>query len=147
MPVLRCRPALRAQLRAGGWVDGIWRRPAGDVENLLNLPLALDSWAQFDALYAWDTRPLRAGGDDMNDQRDAIGTGACYLGAAVRSFFARGGRRAVIVRVGDPWPMIENAAARTAARDNRAGAAAAHRCLRAARPVDVARLPASLRPA
>jgi uncharacterized protein len=104
--------ALRAQLRAAGWVDGIWARPPAQLDSLLNLPVVLDSWAQFEQLFAWDQRPVRAGGSAVC---------ASYLGAAVRSFFARGGRRAVVVRVGDPWPLIESNAVRVGARNTRLG--------------------------
>ena len=102
--------AHRAQLDAAGWVQGPWRRGEDELQSLLNLPLALDSFSAFDELYAWDRRPLRAGSSE---------TCACPLGAAVRSFFARGGRRAVVLRVGDPWPVVETAAAHTAARRER----------------------------
>jgi hypothetical protein len=91
-------PALLAQLVAAGWVNGPWRRLPKQVESLLNVPLALDSWHLFDRFYAWDQRPL-----DAQQGRSC----ATYLGAAVRSFFARGGKRAIIVRVGDPWPYLE----------------------------------------
>jgi uncharacterized protein len=102
--------ALRVQLDAGGWVDGPWRRPASQVESLLNLPLALDSWHLFDRFYAWDERPV-----------DEAGTRRCasYLGAAVRSFFARGGRRAIVIRVGDPWPYLEDRMQRAVHRARR----------------------------
>jgi hypothetical protein len=102
--------ALRAQLDAAGWVQGPWRRPAAQLEALLNVPLALDSWHLFDRFYAWDQRPL-----------DAQGSRRCasYLGAAVRSFFARGGQRAIIVRVGDPWPYLEARDQRTRHRPRR----------------------------
>ena len=110
--------SIRAQIAAAGWVAGIWRRPAEQVETLLNLPVVLDSWDNFNALFAWDTRPLRSGFSELAGHH---GKAVCatYLGAAVRSFFARGGRRAVIVRVGDPWPFIEAAVMREAARRDR----------------------------
>jgi hypothetical protein len=97
--------ALRAQLAAAGWIDGIWARPATQVEGLENLPLTLDGWDLFDQLFAWEARPLAADGSSRC---------ATYLGAAVRSFFARGGRRAVIIRVGDPWPLLESGSERSA---------------------------------
>lgn len=102
--------ALREQLRASGWVDGPWGRTAEQVESLLNLPLALDSWQQFDELFAWEQRLL----SPDSDRRCAT-----YLGAAVRSFFARGGRRAIVLRVGDPWDYLETAAQRLAASQTR----------------------------
>ncbi|MDM0011735.1 phage tail protein [Variovorax sp. J22P168] len=108
--------AVRAQLREGGWIDGIRARPSAEVESLLNLPVVIDSWARFDALFAWEARPLRA---DPADTDTGIAVCATYLGAAVRSFFARGGRRAVVVRVGDPWPYIETLADPAAARRER----------------------------
>jgi len=107
--------AVRTQLARAGWIGGAWARPASEVEALLNLPVTVDSWARFDELFAWEARPLRAGGGSGTGAR----TCATYLGAAVRSFFARGGRRAVIVRVGDPWPFIESGAGRADARRER----------------------------
>lgn len=107
----RALPAvLRAQLAAAGWVNGIWRRPESEIEALENLPVALDSWDLFDHLFAWEQRPL----DEAGGRRCAT-----YLGAAVRSFFARGGRRAIVIRAGDPWPFLESGARRAALRRQR----------------------------
>lgn len=116
--------ALRTQLDAGGWVTGPWARPAAQVEALLNLPLVLDSWHLFDRFYAWDERPLDTPEtpetpdplDPIDPTRTTPRRCATYLGAAVRSFFARGGKRAIVIRVGDPWPYLEDAAQRTAQR-------------------------------
>jgi uncharacterized protein len=72
------------------------------AEPLLQRSLALNSWADFDRQYDWRSRPLRAGGPERC---------ASTLGAAVRSFFANGGRRAIVVRTGDPWPVLEAAPA------------------------------------
>ncbi|MDB5801307.1 MAG: hypothetical protein JWL63_2246 [Rhodocyclales bacterium] len=102
--------ALRAQLVAGGWVDGIWRRPATQIDSLENLPVVLDSWDLFDQLFAWEARPLAADGSTVC---------ATYLGAAVRSFFSRGGKRAIVIRVGDPWPFLESGGRRAALRRER----------------------------
>jgi len=87
-------PALRVQLREAGWAAGPWARPPAALESLLHVPVVLDSWDSFDALYAWEQRPLLPGRPEVC---------ASYLGAAVRSYFASGGRRAVLIRVGDPW--------------------------------------------
>jgi len=107
--------AVVAQLVADGWTDdvalagggvrSVWARDPGDIQALLNVPVVVDGWELFDQLFAWDERPVSPTSD---------ATCATYLGAAVRSFFARGGRRAVIVRVGDPWPVAEDAAQRVA---------------------------------
>lgn len=100
---------VRAALAHARWTDGPWARPAAEVEALLQLPVTVDSWAAFDELFAWDARPLGSG----------AGRCATALGAAVRRFFASGGRRAVIVRCGDPWPHLEAAGERAAQRATR----------------------------
>src|SRR5215831_14023001 len=101
------------ELRALGWVKAPWKLGAQAVQadktlqSVENLPVTVESWEAFSRLFAWEARPLKADGD---------ATCATYLGAAVRSFFARGGKRAVIVRVGDPWPYLESGAHRSARR-------------------------------
>ncbi|MGA7488687.1 MAG: hypothetical protein WBW74_17340, partial [Xanthobacteraceae bacterium] len=79
--------AVRDELAAAGWIAGPWQRGEEAIESALQLPIPVESWDVFDYLYAWDERPLRARG---------VTVCATYLGAAVRSFFARGGRRALI---------------------------------------------------
>ena len=61
---------------------------------LLDVPIPIDSWHVFDEFYAWDQRTLSEGI-----------VGATYLGAAVRSFFAQGGRRCYVVAAGSPKPL------------------------------------------
>ncbi len=104
--------SVRAALAEARWIDGPWARPDSAVEALLQLPVVVESWNAFDGLFAWDARPVGRGG------RRCAG----YLGAAVRSFFANGGRRAVIVRSGDPWPYLEPAGSRAAQRTTRLAA-------------------------
>jgi uncharacterized protein len=97
-------PAVLQQwLMERGWVDGPYRREGTMTTivngqkvfpSLLDVPIPIDSWAMFEALFAWDKRPI-AGSTQQ---------GATYLGAAVRSFFAQGGQRCYVVRMGDPWP-------------------------------------------
>ncbi|HMV68439.1 MAG TPA: hypothetical protein PKA64_16440, partial [Myxococcota bacterium] len=86
------------------WARG-WQRPwlpdltgfdEGDQVPLsphAGLPIPIESWEAFDALFAWDARPLDDGGT----------LGATWIGGAVRSFFAQGGRRCYVVAAGDPW--------------------------------------------
>jgi hypothetical protein len=103
---------VRTALAAGGWLAGPWARPAEEIEALLQVPVVVESWNAFAALYAWEARPVGGGPRRC----------ASYLGAAVRSFFASGGRRAVIVRCGDPWPYLEAAGGRVAQRAARLAA-------------------------
>lgn len=72
------------------------------IPDLTNLPIPIDTWDMFDQLFAWEQRVFDAQGT----------TGHSYLGAAVRSFFAQGGRKCYVVRVGDP-PLLEPAAGQT----------------------------------
>jgi hypothetical protein len=66
------------------------------VDELLDLPVPVDTWEMFDWLFAWDKRHV-----------DEAGRNRCttYMGAAVRSFFSQGGRKCYVVRVGDPLPL------------------------------------------
>ncbi|GIV76640.1 hypothetical protein [Litorilinea aerophila] len=84
----------RGWLRRDDDRQPVVRYPHQDLAALLDLPVPLESWDQFDRLFAWDRRPLGDTGQ----------SGTTYLGAAVRSFFAQGGRKCYVVRVGDPWP-------------------------------------------
>ena len=81
-------------LRENGWAGPPpYGRPAAQIRALLEIPVPLENWETFDRLFAWERR------------RYAGGTlGGTQLGAAVRSFFAQGGRRCYVVRAGDPWP-------------------------------------------
>lgn len=84
--------AVQAWLDEYGWSRPPQGRPPVQLRALLDVPVPCENWETFDHLFAWEERPY-AGGI----------TGGTYLGAAVRSFFAQGGRRCYVVRVGDPW--------------------------------------------
>lgn len=90
---------LRAFLAEGGWVPMV--RPAdgdsAETQALLGIPVPVESWDEFTALYRWDGREVEPGSPDRVPSN---------LGLAVRSFFAEGGRKAYIVRVGDPEPIV-----------------------------------------
>lgn len=103
---------VREELRLAGWTQGPWRRGEDALQSLENLPVTVQSWESFARLFAWEARPLKP-------EPDADAACTTYMGAAVRSFFARGGKRAVIVRVGDPWPYLEPSARRTVRRRER----------------------------
>lgn len=95
----RLPDSVRAALEAAGWAGkGPFARSSAAVEALLDVPVAVTSWDAFDALYAWDERPLTKG---------SARTLACPLGLAVRSFFAEGGIKAWIIRAGDPSPLLD----------------------------------------
>jgi len=97
-------------LRAAGWVDGPWGLKPAVLDSLAHVPVAVECFDSFARLFAWDARPLTP----TNDTRCTT-----YLGAAVRSFFAAGGRRAVVIRVDDPFPFLESAGGRAANRTAR----------------------------
>ena len=101
---------LTAALTAAGWIDGPWTRDPALLASLEQTPVGCDSWDAFARLFAWESRPVAA-----------TGTARCatYLGAAVRSFFATGGRRAIVIRVADPFPYIEAGGGRVANRETR----------------------------
>lgn len=91
---VRASAALPASM--GQWLDERgWtsKRYADHRAQLLDLPIPIDHWDQFDQLFAWERR--------TSSGRD----GSTYLGAAVRSFFAQGGRRCYVVRAGDPLAL------------------------------------------
>jgi hypothetical protein len=72
-------------------------RTAEKREALLDIPVPIDSFETFDALFAWDERSLVAGSPEQVP---------CRLGLAVRSFFEEGGAKAYVVRTGDPLPVL-----------------------------------------
>lgn len=110
---------VRAALIAAGWAGtGPFARTDAAVEALLDVPVPVSSWGEFDELYAWDDRPL-------SDR--APGKLPCALGLAVRSFFAEGGAKAWIVRTGDPLPLLIAKAAGESDADFAARLAAARR--------------------
>ena len=93
-----------AWLREQGWMAALHGRPANDLAELAQVPVPIDTWETFDRLFAWEQRPIDGGGRWATS----------YLGAAVRSFFAQGGRLCYVVRAGDPWPLTEARATRLA---------------------------------
>lgn len=80
------------------------------LQRLHNLPVAVESFEAFDALFAWDQRGVR---DRVVREGDPVL--ATPLGVALRAFFGEGGRRAYVVRSGDPSDVFDTAAGRFAA--------------------------------
>jgi hypothetical protein len=88
------------------WVEQAWLAPFGarsaaDLLELSDVPAPIDTWDSFDALFAWDRRPIIASSRSTADTT---------LGMAVRRFFLQGGRKCYVVRVGDPLPAFDSAA-------------------------------------
>lgn len=77
------------------------------VQTLHDLPLPLDDFETFDALFAWDERPVLALAPRPGDPQVCTA-----LGAAVRAFFGEGGLRCYVVRSGDPVPLLASASDR-----------------------------------
>ncbi len=101
------------------WLAGHgWRADAAlvaDDDDLLQTPAPLESFEEFAQLFAWETRDPSLPASD--------GQHATWLGVAVRSFFAQGGARCLVVRAGDPWPYEAPRGDRTPAETDAAEAA------------------------
>ena len=86
------------------------------VQCLHNLPVAIESFETFDALFAWERRgiidPTEATDPTVRAEDPVLAT---PLGVALRAFFGEGGRRAYVIRTGDPSPLFGSAASRFAA--------------------------------
>ncbi len=75
------------------------RQPRHDRDHLLNLPVPITGWSEFEALFVIDRPVVGPAGLRV----------ACPLAAAVRAFFAGGGRRCYVVRTGDALPYADPA--------------------------------------
>jgi len=98
---------LRQSLQHEGW----WPTAASagsqpGTNSLYDVPITIASWERFDQLFAWEQRPYGYG--------ESRTVGATYLGAAVRSFFAQGGRKCYVVSCGEPVAFNAGRAARDA---------------------------------
>lgn len=87
--------AVTRWLRERGYHSPAFALAAGRIDALLDVPVPIDSWESFDQLFAWDERVL-----DARQQADTL------LGAAVRAFFREGGRRCLVVGLGDSPPVL-----------------------------------------
>ena len=84
---------LRRSLQHEGWwstASSAGSQLGGN--SLYDVPVSIASWERFDQLFAWEQRPYG----------DGETLGATYLGAAVRSFFAQGGRKCYVISCGEP---------------------------------------------
>lgn len=97
--VIEDRPQLYRWLVAEDWATGnpVTDRARLHIDELLNIPVPIDRYETFEQLFAGDARPW--GPPELRQ------TCETYLAAAVRSFFAQGGRLCYVVRVGVPGPV------------------------------------------
>ena len=72
-------------------------------ESLLNVPVPIGSWEEFDDLFLWDERD--SGLTSSKNKNIIIET---YVGSSVRAFFSQGGRQCYFVSVGAPVLCNEN---------------------------------------
>ncbi|HVE82537.1 MAG TPA: phage tail sheath protein [Myxococcales bacterium] len=98
-------PAIQRFLFEAGWTRAPLDRvdPEDPLDPLVDVPLPFESFDAFDRHFAWEQR--------SSVEED----GASYLGTSVRSFFAQGGRKCYVVRLGDPPAVDASRAARAAA--------------------------------
>jgi hypothetical protein len=88
--------AVQDWLQARGWTDGPFARPIGYPFS--DIPIPIENYSAFTLLFDSGGSPASVGTD--------------YLAAAVRSFFAQGGRRCYIVRIDDPVALTDQPADR-----------------------------------
>ena len=86
--------AIQSWLQLHGWTAGPLARPTGPP--FTDIPIPIESYAAFTAIF------------DPGGSSSSWGTD--YLAAAVRSFFAQGGRRCYVVRMDDPVSPDDDAA-------------------------------------
>jgi hypothetical protein len=86
--------AAQSWLQAHGWTDGPSARSTAPPFS--DIPIPVESYSTFTALF------------DAGASAASFGTD--YLAVAVRSFFAQGGRRCYVVRMGDPISPQDDAA-------------------------------------
>jgi hypothetical protein len=91
---------VRATLANAGWREG-GGFPVSEARlaALLGVPVAVESWTDFDALFDWRSRA------PIPESEVRL---PCPLGLAVRQFFLQGGVRAWILRCGDPLPLSDS---------------------------------------
>ena len=87
--------AIQDWLQTHGWTDGPLARSTDPP--FTDIPIPIESYATFTSLF------------DPGGSASSYGTD--YLAAAVRSFFAQGGRRCYVVRMGDPVSPGDDAVA------------------------------------
>lgn len=107
--------ALATWLNERGFLDPAAGFAADDLLELRDVPVPVESWDDFDALFAWDLRRIAVPANLATPAN--VQYADTFLGAAVRSFFRQGGRKCFVVRVGEPVPVLVPRATRVALLD------------------------------
>ena len=97
-PDSKLPPVLWDWFKTQGWVNGVDARSPDDLIALYNIPVPIQSWAEFTTLFDPEARDWTGQGAIGSTTSTTRGT--TYLAAAVRSFFMAGGRKCYVVRVG-----------------------------------------------
>lgn len=98
-PESKLPPVLLDWLKTQGWVSGVDARSPDDLIALYDIPVPLQSWAEFVTLFDPEARDWT--GQGKLGSASSTTRGTTYLAAAVRSFFMAGGRKCYVVRVGE----------------------------------------------
>jgi hypothetical protein len=96
--LVRVLPGASVPASSAAWLKTLGYT-AAQIANIQNVPVLLETWAAFNSIF------------DSGGTGSAFGTD--YLAATVSTFFAQGGRRCYVVRVGDPIASLANDPART----------------------------------
>ncbi len=87
-----------------GWLNAADGRKAAyhrdQAQHYQNVPIPIHSWEVFEQLFAWE---------QQHYAQDTRLIGSTYMGAAVRSFFAQGGRQCYVIAVGEPLTISASA--------------------------------------
>jgi hypothetical protein len=95
--LMRRLPGATVPAATAAWLTSLGYS-GGQIAQITNVPIQLESYVGFTSIF------------DVG--RGGTGFGTDYLAAAVRSFFAQGGRRCYVVRVGDPVTAQDTAQAK-----------------------------------
>ena len=90
-------PAVQDWLTLQGWVTGPFARPLWPI---FDTPIPIENYAAFATLFDGGGSPASFGTD--------------YLAVSVRTFFAQGGKRCYVVRMGDPVTPADTPASKIA---------------------------------
>jgi hypothetical protein len=97
--LVRKQPGAAVSTSVSAWLSSLGY-PNSQIAQIKNVPVPLQTWAGFTSLF--------------DDGSSGAGYGTDYVAAAVRSFFAQGGKLCYVVRVCDPVSTANKPADKTA---------------------------------